>query len=365
MRFLLVCSTLLLVSPSNAQFVLITPAGMGGRTSTAGRPPALLHDGNVLIVNGYGGAELYDANLRAFTSTGTPPVALNYGGFAIAPLPDGRAAITGAYDTSLGVRNYVLLWDRGTGSFRQITGMRSGRSGHAVVALSSELLLIVGGDAPSFDTWEMYDLLQEKWVATGFLPGPFYFTKAFVHPSGKIVFVAGGRAVIFDPTTFTFSAGFGIPPSLGGSALEMLTDGRFLVTGGNRDAPPAIAAVDTAFIFDAFTGVREDVAPMLNSRFWHAATRLPSGKILVTGGVGYCLGSCKPVVAPAEIFDPLTKRFSSAGVMNSLRFNHAPIRLNTGEVLVVGGESGSDSLPDPELYVTERGGVGRRRAVRH
>jgi hypothetical protein len=103
---------------------------------------------------------------------------------------------------------------------------------------------------------------------------------------------------------------------------------------------------------------------MLNARFWHAATRLPSGKVLVTGGSDYCLGSCKPVHAPAELFDPLTKSFSSAGSMNAPRLNHRPVRLPSGEILIVGGETGTDYLPDPELYIGERI-ARRRRAVSH
>ena len=93
MRLLFVCAALLLAPPTNAQFVLITPSGTGGRTSSVTRPPVLLHGGDVLIVNGYGGAELYQARFHTFSDAGTPPVRLQYGGFAIAGLPDGRAAI--------------------------------------------------------------------------------------------------------------------------------------------------------------------------------------------------------------------------------------------------------------------------------
>jgi hypothetical protein len=178
--------------------------------------------------------------------------------------------------------------------------------------------------------------------------------------------LGGNNAVIFDPVTSSFSEGHGLPAgSPGGSATVMLADGRILVTGGIKPGGPALKGITAAFIFDPVTGQQEVVGPMLNARFWHAATRLPSGKVLITGGSDDCLGSCRPAVAPAEVFEPSTKSFVSVESMKFARLQHVPLRLTSGDILIVGGENGTDSLPGPELYVGEGTALERHRAVRH
>jgi len=364
MRLITAFFVLAIACTADAQFVAISSTGSGGRTSGVGRPPALLPNGDVFIVNGYGAAELYQAQTRVFVNAGLLPVQMLYGVASIA-LADGRAVVTGGGNSNIDLRNFVLLWNPLSRSFRQITGMFSGRMQHAMVQLDADTLLIVGGDG-SAETWEIYDLRQEKPLTSGVLPVALNNVTAMDHPSGKIVFLGGTNAVVFDRITRSFAVGHGLPAgSPGGTATAMLADGRILVTGGIRPGGPGLKGMTNALMFDPFTGQQESVAPMLNARFWHAATRLPSGKVLITGGSDDCVGSCRPAIAPAEIFEPSTKSFSSIESLNFPRLNHVPVRLPSGNVLFVGGENGTDNLPGPELYVTEGSGPPRRRAVRH
>ena len=60
----------------------------------------------------------------------------------------------------------------------------------------------------------------------------------------------------------------------------------------------------------------------------HAATLLPSGKVLVAGGDAF---------ATAELYDPLTGTWSATGSMSISRFGHTLTLLPTGKVLVAGG----------------------------
>src|SRR5215212_5831491 len=159
MRVITAFLVLAIASATDAQFVLIPSTGSGGRTSGVGRPPALLPSGDVFIVNGYGAAELYQAQTRVFTNAGLLPVQLLYGVSSIA-LTDGRAVVTGGGNSNIDLRNFVLIWSPQSRSFRQVTGMLFGRMRHAMVQLDADTLLIVGGDG-SAETWEIYDLRQE------------------------------------------------------------------------------------------------------------------------------------------------------------------------------------------------------------
>ena len=76
----------------------------------------------------------------------------------------------------------------------------------------------------------------------------------------------------------------------------------------------------------------------------HTATLLPSGKVLVAGGVnGGALSS-------AELYDPATGTWTATGSMGTARYIHTATLLPSGKVLVAGGDSGSGSLSSAELY---------------
>lgn len=101
------------------------------------------------------------------------------------------------------------------------------------------------------------------------------------------------------------------------------------------------------------------------ARASHVSVRLKSGKVLVIGGLRITdpMASVPPpneVVKRAEVYDPRSGRWSSAGEPAVLRGDsHAAVRLRSGEVLVVGG-SGShgeidESSAKAEIYDPHRG----------
>lgn len=94
---------------------------------------------------------------------------------------------------------------------------------------------------------------------------------------------------------------------------------------------------------------------MQAARDEHAAALLPSGNVLVAGGID----AEKQPLASAEIFDMTGREFTATGAMREARFNHTMTTLPgvTG-VLVVGGErkySGADALRSAELFVERDG----------
>lgn len=83
---------------------------------------------------------------------------------------------------------------------------------------------------------------------------------------------------------------------------------------------------------------------MSAGRSHHTATRLGNGKVLVTGGRDNA-----GILSSAELYDPATNTWVSAGSMNTARLGHTATRLGNGKVLITGGDGGA-SLAMAELY---------------
>jgi hypothetical protein len=92
----------------------------------------------------------------------------------------------------------------------------------------------------------------------------------------------------------------------------------------------------------------------------HAAARLSSGDVLITGG---CVDAgCETVTASAEIFDAGRRKFVSTASMSRPRVGHAAVSLRDGTILVLGGWTGSRLTATAEVFLPAR---RRFVAVRH
>lgn len=79
-------------------------------------------------------------------------------------------------------------------------------------------------------------------------------------------------------------------------------------------------------------------------RFLHTANLLPTGKVLVVGGVG-----ADGNLARNELYDPTSGRWTSTGNLSTGRSQHSATLLSNGKLLVTGG-NGTGVLADAELY---------------
>jgi autotransporter-associated beta strand protein len=88
---------------------------------------------------------------------------------------------------------------------------------------------------------------------------------------------------------------------------------------------------------------------LATARYYHTATLLNSGKVLVTGGVTtgtVYLSSC-------ELYDPETNSWSTAGSLATARYRHTATLLPNGKVLVAGGYNGTTYFASCEIYDPE------------
>jgi len=131
----------------------------------------------------------------------------------------------------------------------------------------------------------------------------------------------------------------------------LLPSGKVLIAGGLHRNRTIEASAE---LYDPATGRFAPAGKLVSARgFGSTATLLPNGKVLIAGGS--CGSSC--FLAAAEVYDPTTGRFTPTGSMSTPRAAGQAVRLHNGDVLIVGGDSSADGLPlaGAELYHTSNG----------
>jgi hypothetical protein len=123
-----------------------------------------------------------------------------------------------------------------------------------------------------------------------------------------------------------------------------LPAGRVLVAGGftgEANAP------DGAEVYDPVSARFTLTGPMRTPRHSHTATSLSDGRVLLAGGYG----AEGVYLSSAEIYDPASGTFASTGAMRSARAGHVAVRLPDHRVLLVGGVgTGWTFLASAEIY---------------
>ena len=107
-----------------------------------------------------------------------------------------------------------------------------------------------------------------------------------------------------------------------------LPTGQVLVVGGMAEGGSGIASAE---LFDPEKDAVHDVGALAEGRAGHTATLLADGRVLVAGGYngGY--------LSSIETFDPSAKLFRPAGSLVEARSGHTATLLPDGRVLLVGG----------------------------
>lgn len=380
-------------------------------TPRFGHSAALLGDGRVLVAGGClelnennvcleptAETEVYDPKSGTW-SPGTPMAVARSGHMTVA-LPNGDALVAGGcsvYNEFVckGPANSAEIFDAGVGTWKS-TGPPSAQFGpaafrdHSAILLSRrQQVLIVG---PQVD--QIYDLTTGSWTPAGSRTSA---EQVFVHhastelPDGTVLVLAapGGLLAdgglepetryldsIYDPSRGAWKSAAPDLISRDYQSATLLDTRRVLVAGGLGADGKEVHASSELFDHEATDpeqpGAAGGFAPtgsLTTARFAHTATLLRGGKVLVVGGsdrIGANLAS-------AEIFDPASGQWSSAGAMASARGAHlagtkdviAPgaasftaTRLRDGRVLVVGGsQDGWADLYTPAEEVAAAGDV--------
>lgn len=232
------------------------------------------------------------------------------------------------------------------GTWAAAPSMSNGRWNHSATLLQDGRVLVVGGVLPSGFTafsYEIYNPATGSWVS-GSTPEGFTGQTAVRLQDGRVLIAAGtGGGVssyLYSPATNSWAqTGARAIIRLGGATATLLPDGRVLVAGGS----PGICAYDpcptttsiTSEIYNPATGTWSTTGTMSTLRYNHTATLLPDGRVLVVGGNN----GAGLALTTAEIYDPATGIWTSIASMAEGRKNHSATLLPDGRVLVAGGEA--------------------------
>ncbi|HET7826343.1 MAG TPA: kelch repeat-containing protein [Anaeromyxobacter sp.] len=295
-------------------------------------------------------------------------------------LPDGSVLVVGGIAFEQRALAAADRFDPGARAFRDGGALVVPRMAHAAVLLGSGEVLVTGGwdpgvpgtsSGPASGATELYDA-----AASRFRAGPDMLVPRRGHSMTLLangsVLVAGGvehrgrgfpattASELFDPPKEAFRPGQHMVQGRWQHTATLLADGRVLLVGGRADDYPsayAAPALSSAEVYDPAAGEFTATGSLLASRYGHSATRLADGRVLVLGGEttqGFGAGPAQ--VPTAEIWDPATGAFTSAGSLADGRGFHAAVELNDGTFLLVGGNR-NEGLPSgtTEIFDPARG----------
>ncbi|MEZ0228488.1 MAG: kelch repeat-containing protein [Planctomycetota bacterium] len=217
--------------------------------------------------------------------------------------------------------------------FRNASNMVAPRGAHEAVLLDDGRVLVVGGmndgrKGVYSEEAEIYDPIANTWTLVSTLSGK----------AGRM-YGSDGKTVV---------------KRIRATATK-LKDGTVLIAGGYGTerkgffglGSPVLEVLDDAHLFDPKTNTFSRVGELKNSRQAHSATLLSDGRVVIAGGYSTAFFTSFKTLAPFELYDPKTKKFSEektfpifffpAHTTVEKRMDHAAIELPDG-VLLAGGE---------------------------
>jgi len=280
-----------------------------------------------------------------------PPMRVARFAHTATPLPDGRVLVAGGSGSDASAT--AEIFDPGTRRFLPTQGLLRARGGHTATSLPDGRVLIAGGyDGTWLASTEIYDPASGTFTRGPDLTEPRSDHLAIPLRDRRVLFVGGtstgysflASAEVFDPATMRFTRTGAMSFARESHVGALLPNGRVLIAGGHAGRRESIRLYDGAELYDPEQGAFRTTGSMTRPRHKHAAAILPDGRVLITGGSDE--RDDRGQYRDAEIYDPQSERFSSAGELRRARYKHQGTMtpLVDGRILVAGGAG------DPELF---------------
>jgi Domain of unknown function (DUF1929)/Glyoxal oxidase N-terminus/PKD domain len=332
---------------------------------------ALLYNGKVLIVSGSGnvaGNTNYQAALwdpQAGTIT-TQPVAWDMFCNGMVVLPDGRPFVMGGtlqYDPFHGELN-TATYDPATNAFTNQQTMAHGRWYPTGTVLGDGRTMIFSGlnETGGTNTSVEFYSASSGWSAAFAAPWtPPLYPRMHVLPNGN-VFYSGATtgSSIFNPSTHTWTTNVAFTNysgtrTYGSSVLFPLTPAnnytpKVIIMGGGNPSTNTTETIDLSVATPKWVNGPNMSQPRIEMN----ATLLPSGKILALGG-SLNDEDTNTASLNADLYDPATNTFSSAGALVYARLYHSvSLLLPDATVWVAGGNPQRGTYePHMEVYTPQ------------
>ncbi len=262
-------------------------------------------------------------------------------------LPDGKVLIAGGGDLDV-VLDSAELFDPATGSFSGTGSMTTPRGGHEATLLNDGKVLITGGRGGRglnvLSSAELYDPATRRFTPAGEMKIPRESHRATLLNNGKVLITGGLSSVwpqqrlaeIYDPATGVFSLAGEMTVVRADHTATMLPNGQVLLIAGSTGRSINEAVTPSAELFDPVTNRFTETDSLAVPRHKHSAVRLRDGKVLVIGGADSRL---RGFYNSAELYDPATGKFSPTGNMSATRYKirDAAVLLADGKAMIAGG----------------------------
>jgi hypothetical protein len=314
---------------------------------------SLLHDGRVLTFGKKGHPYVWNPATGQFTAVPSP-VLLFCAGHDW--LSNGNLFVVGGHiDVSRGLAE-TNIFDVATASWQIAPKMAQGRWYPSTTTMpNGEVVAVSGEDAngntvPIPEVWDGSSWRQLTGASLSLLNYP----RMFVAPDGRLYNVGPQRQTRFLDITGAGRWTDGPQRQFGGRSYApavMYEPGKIMYSGGSSNPP-----TNTAEIIDLNQPNPQwkYTASLAVARWNHNATLLPTGEVLVTGGVAGDRSNPALAVNTTELWDPATGSWrtlaSSAPLLRG--YHSTSLLLPDGRILHAGGGDGA-STPENlnyELY---------------
>jgi hypothetical protein len=285
--------------------------------------PAAFHEGGsvILLANGEvllaGGdeplysttvftatAELYNPSTGQWSMTGSMTSPRRYQAAVL--LPNGEVLVAGGQDPTFSSLSSVELYNPATGAWQAAASMHNSRSNAVAALLGNGGVLVASGFdysngsfISSLTSAEVFNPSTAKWTSTASMPGGG--SQGSPLANGDVLVV---RDATFNPGAGVWTAtGPFLRNTVGPSTATLLGTGEVLMTG-LRSTYNDTPSLNTTVLYNFANNAYVAAAPMNSTRYSDAATLLPNGQMLISGGYRKGVGIGLLPLSTAELYTP-------------------------------------------------------------
>jgi hypothetical protein len=301
----------------------------------------LMSNGRVLSWGHAGDPHVWNPATGTFTMV-AEPAELFCAGHSLTT--DGRVVLAGGHISDDHGLPDMTIFSPGSQSWSQTTPMQRGRWYPTNTTLGNgEVVIIAGRDEAGItvtipEIWSPSGAIRQLTTAARSFP---YYPRMFLAPNGKLFYAGENQQTRWLKVSGT-GAWSGGPNRLYGTrdygAAVMYDDGKVLYVGGGRTTNTA-ETIDLNKTSPTWSWTGSMAYP----RRHHNAVILPTGEVLVVGGLsGTGFNDVSTAVHPAEIWSPTTGLWSTLASNTVNRGYHtSAVLLPDARVLLTGSGDGA------------------------
>ena len=337
------------------------PAVVGSWSSVVSLPTVavnliLLNNNKILFYEDGSSPTIWDYTNNAFSNISTNED-LFCSGHAV--LSDGRVLIVGGYggsSNSIGIAS-AEIFDPSTNNWTKAPNMSYKRWYPTATTLSDGRVLVTAGWQTTEHTNagipEIYDPTTNAWTKLTNANNPFE-TYPFIYllPNGTLVHVGGSEYATVTETLNLSTQTWTTVDSriVDGGSSAMYLPGKIVKAGSATDSQNSGPSSNTTFVIDMTqtSPAWQQTPSMAYPRSFLNLTALPDGSVLTTGGeTDRNGGNIANAVYAAELWSPKTQTWSTMSSMHTPREYHSTaLLLPDGRVLVSGMGADFGNVPD-------------------